>query len=190
MVERLPKQNEVANDTTDQQELARREQVERLRENVEKNAESAPEANQESARENVEKVLNQHEDEKKNTDAKELDKPKQAPRVRNKKALDASFTLEMKEARRHMSKPSQTFSKLIHNKTIEKTSEAVGSTIARPNAILYGSLFALIFTAGLYFWARYVGYPLSGFETIGAFFIGWLVGIIIDFVRITITGKQ
>ena len=107
-----------------------------------------------------------------------------------KPGSDAAFKLEMNEARKAMSAPSRTFSKFIHNKAVEKTSEAVGSTIARPNAMLAGSLFALILTAAIYFWARWAGYPLSGFETIGAFIIGWLVGIIFDFTRIMITGKQ
>ncbi len=107
-----------------------------------------------------------------------------------KPGSDAAFKLEMNEARKSMSAPSRTFSKFIHNKAIEKTSEAVGSTIARPNAMLAGSLFALGLTALVYFWARWAGYALSGFETIGAFIIGWLVGIIFDFTRIMITGKR
>ena len=84
----------------------------------------------------------------------------------------------------------RSIGKLIHAKAVEKTSEAVGSTIARPNAILSGSIMAFALTAGLYFWAKYVGYPLSGFETIGAFIIGWLVGMIYDFTRIMFTGKS
>ncbi len=107
-----------------------------------------------------------------------------------KPGSDAAFRLEMNEARKSMSPASRTFSKFIHNKTIEKTSEAVGSTIARPNAMLSGSLFALVLTAAIYFWARWAGYPLSGFETIGAFIIGWLIGIIFDFTRIMVTGKR
>ena len=96
----------------------------------------------------------------------------------------------MTDARREMSAPSRAFSKLIHTKAVEKSSEAVGSTVARPNAILSGSIMAFVLTAGLYFWAKYVGYPLSGFETIGAFIIGWLIGMIIDFTRIMFTGKS
>lgn len=101
-----------------------------------------------------------------------------------------AFKKTMSETRSHMSPAGKAFSTLIHNPAVEKASEAIGSTVARPNAILSGSLFALLFTTAIYLWTRYAGYPLSGFETIAAFIIGWLVGIIFDFVRIMITGKE
>jgi len=110
--------------------------------------------------------------------------------IRNKKTLDASFDREMKTVRSQMPPVSKAFSTIIHTKAVERTSEAASKTVARPNAILAGSTFALIFTAALYFWAKGAGYPLSGFETIAAFIIGWLCGIIFDFVRIAITGKS
>lgn len=110
--------------------------------------------------------------------------------VRNKKTLNKNFNDSMKLARRDMAAPSRAFSKVIHNPVVEKTSEALGSTVARPNAILFGSLFALVLTTGIYLWAKNAGYALSGFETIAAFIIGWLVGILFDFVRIMVTGKR
>ncbi len=102
----------------------------------------------------------------------------------------ANFKATMKDTQSHMSVPSRTFSKVIHNKTVEKTSEVVGSTVARPNAILAGSLSAFVFTLVIYLVAKYYGYPLSGFETIAAFAIGWIVGLLIDYLRIMITGKK
>lgn len=78
---------------------------------------------------------------------------------------------------------SRAFSKVIHQPIVDKASNAVGATIARPNAILFGALFALILSGGVYAVARYYGYALSGFEAIGSFIIGWIVGLIIDFVR-------
>lgn len=100
-----------------------------------------------------------------------------------------NFNRTMQEARTHMSAPSRTFSKVIHTPVVEKTSEVVGSTVARPNAILAGSVAAFILTLGLYLIARYYGYPLSGFETIGAFILGWVIGILFDYLRVMITGR-
>jgi hypothetical protein len=38
--------------------------------------------------------------------------------------------------------------------------------------------------------AKHYGYRLSGFEAIGAFIAGWLVGILYDFFKVMITGKK
>jgi hypothetical protein len=95
----------------------------------------------------------------------------------------------MSVAQAQMSTPARTFSKIIHNPVVEKTSEVVGATIVRPNAVLAGSVSALILVLGVYIIAHFFGYPLSGFETIGAFLLGWLIGIIYDFFYAMITGK-
>jgi len=82
------------------------------------------------------------------------------------------------------------FSKLIHNPAVEKTSEVVGSTVARPNAILAGAVVAFFAVLIVYLTAKHYGYILSGFETIGAFIVGWVLGILYDFFRVMITGKK
>lgn len=108
----------------------------------------------------------------------------------SKQERSASFKKHMKDAQAEMSLPERTFSKVIHNKAVEKTSEFVGSTIARPNAILAGGLMAFILVAAVYFLSKSLGYVLSGFETIGAFIIGWVLGILYDYLRVVITGKK
>ncbi len=96
----------------------------------------------------------------------------------------------MKVVRSELSTPSRVFSKVIHNPVVERTSEVVGSTVARPNAILSGSLFAGISVLGLYLIARHYGFALSGFETIATFMTGWALGIMFDLLRGMITGKR
>jgi hypothetical protein len=103
---------------------------------------------------------------------------------------DASFNATMQEVRTQLSAPSRTFSKVIHNKTVEKASEALGGTVARPNALLSGAVFAFIVTLSVYLIAKNLGYPLSGFESIGAFVLGWVIGIAYDFLKVMITGRQ
>lgn len=189
MAERLHT-NEQSPEKNELQEAAQA-QNERLKENRERAAEllKDTESNKaEKARDNIDKAIEKGREKANETEAATERQPKR--QLRTKKSLNTAFNTQMKDARREMSAPSRVFSKLIHNKAVEKTSEAIGSTIARPNAILSGSLFAFILTASLYFWAKYVGYPLSGFETIGAFIIGWLVGMILDFTRIMFTGKS
>ena len=71
----------------------------------------------------------------------------------------------MTEIQSEMSPASRTFSKVIHNPAVEKSSEVIGNTVARPNAILSGSAAAFILTAGIYLVAKHFGYSLSGTET-------------------------
>ena len=75
-----------------------------------------------------------------------------------------------------------TFSNIIHNKYIEPTSDLLGNTIARPNALLVGAITAFILTLITYTVAKTLGYSLSGSETIIAFGIGWAIGIIYDLI--------
>lgn len=107
-----------------------------------------------------------------------------------KKQRENSYKHTMKQIQSEMSAPARTFSKFIHNTVVEKSSEAIGSTLARPNAILAGSLMALVLVSGVYILAKIFGYRLSGFETIGAFMIGWAVGLIYDYVRFTALGRR
>lgn len=111
-------------------------------------------------------------------------------RTITKKDKEQSFNATMREVRTQMSPMNRAFSKIIHQPAIEKTSEFIGNTIARPNAILSGSLTAFLFTASFYLIARFNGYPLSGSETIASFVVGWCVGLIIDYIRLLFAGKK
>jgi hypothetical protein len=107
----------------------------------------------------------------------------------SRKERDASFNATMKEVRTHMPASSRVFSSVVHNKTVEKISESTGATIARPNAILSGAIAAFVVTLAVYLIAKNYGYPLSGFESIGAFVVGWLLGLVYDFLKVMITGR-
>lgn len=168
-----------------------KEQHERIQEQLERRAEKSETADVEKAKAEALDSARKAEklDESETTEAQIAEKPKKAPK-RNKKNLDISFNKQMSDVRHEMSAPSRTFSKIIHNKAVEKLSDGIGSTVARPNAILSGSVTAFVLVLSVYLLARYIGYPLSGFEVIGSFFLGWLLGIIFDFLRIMITGKR
>lgn len=111
-------------------------------------------------------------------------------RMITQKDRDASFVATMSEVQTHMTPASRSFSRVIHNKTVEKVSETTAATIARPNAILSGAVMAFIVTLALYLIAKNLGYVLSGFETIGAFVFGWVLGIAFDFLKVMITGRK
>lgn len=107
-----------------------------------------------------------------------------------KHAKDAAYEQTMRLIRTEMTGPSRLFSKVIHAPIVERSSEVIGGTLARPNAIMAGSSTALVLVLAVYILARTFGYRLSGFETIGAFMLGWLVGLIYDYVRVMALGRR
>ena len=110
--------------------------------------------------------------------------------VVSKKEQKASYQLHMKKLQEELPPVQRGFSKLIHNPAVEKTSEVLGSTVARPNAVLAGAVVAFFAVLVVYLTAKHFGYVLSGFETIGAFIVGWVLGVLYDFFRVMITGKK
>lgn len=101
-----------------------------------------------------------------------------------------SYTSTMRQIRSEMSAPARTFSKVIHNPAVEKVSDVVGGTAARPNAVLAGSVVATFLTLFSFLIAKQYGYRLSGFETIATFLLGWSIGLIYDYARLMLVGRR
>lgn len=165
------------------------ERREQLRENLERAGETSRENVDDTLHEALEKATSKEKLAEKHEVAERSPAERRGGR-RTTKELDTTFNVTMTEARNQMSAPSRAFSKVIHNKAVERVSEVAGSTIARPDAILSGAVFAFIMTLGVYLIAKNLGYPLSGFETIGAFALGWVLGITFDFVKVMVTGRK
>jgi hypothetical protein len=107
-----------------------------------------------------------------------------------KRSPEKAYRQTMQQIQGEMSAPARTFSKVIHNKAVEKVSDVAGTTIARPNALLSGAICAFVLVFALYLHARYFGYALQGSETIVAFIVGYALGITIDLIRTMIRGKR
>ncbi len=167
-----------------------REKLVELREQLAAEKEKTPEVDVGSIqREAFEKAQKNELEQKKEQERVATPERRQSGPI-SKAKHDESFKETMTEVRTHMSPASRTFSKVIHNRTVEKVSDVAGNTIARPNAILSGAVAAFILTLAAYLVAKNLGYPLSGFESIGAFAVGWLLGLTYDFVKIMVTGRR
>lgn len=90
------------------------------------------------------------------------------------------FSDIMEEVTHEMPKYRRYFSAFIHSPSIWMISDFLGRTIARPNAILFGAVLSFAVTIGVYLLSKNFGYSLSGFESIGAFLVGWITGILYD----------
>ena len=67
----------------------------------------------------------------------------------------SSYKQTMHSIQSEMSAPARVFSKFIHNKTVEKVSDVVASTVARPNAILSGAVCAFVLVLGVFVYCGY-----------------------------------
>lgn len=188
MAERL---NEQGNETLATPEVSA-EHYENLAEKYEKKAEKSDIENGEKKAEKAKKEALEHavSVEKGSAERKKTTSKTTKRRGISKKERDASFDQRMKSVRSEMSAPERAFSKVIHAKPIEKTSEVIGATIARPNAVLSGAVVAFIAVLAVYLMAKNLGYALSGFETIGAFIVGWVIGLLYDFFKVITTSKK
>lgn len=168
-------------------EATREAHHEQLREQHETKAERAPETSVETARAEVENAVAR---ETQPELAIEKAQPERRRGFISRKEKDNSYAATMRDIEGHMTPASRAFSRVIHNKTVERASDTIGSTVARPNAILTGAVAAFLFSLATLLIAKHYNYRLSGFEAIGAFAAGWLIGILYDFFRVMITGKR
>lgn len=168
------------------------QQREAIKHSLEKHENGRHESVDEVKKEALEKAASKHEKKEAHEKAAKAEKLTVEPRGHgriSKKQKDAALKKTLKTVQSELPLPSRAFSKLIHNRVVEKTSDAVGATVARPNAILAGSATAFVFTLAIFLVARYYGYPLSGSETIAGFVVGWATGILFDYLRVMISGK-
>ena len=170
-------------------ERAGKETQEKLREQIEQNAERGAERahDEESARYEAEQVAAEVAAEQQEKQSAVAEKAEQKPLTKDD--INKKYKETMTDMQAKLPKSSRVFSKVIHNPVIEKTSEVVGNTVARPNLIIAGAIGSLA-SVVIYAIARRYGYELSGFETIGAFIVGWIIGILYDFFKVMITGKK
>lgn len=188
MPERLNTTPEHTNNDHEALEQAGFERSAELAHELEKSIERGAEDNKEKAKQEALEAAAKAE-KKVTTEEAPTEKRRDTPAQRRARQK-ASFNVMMKDAQAHMSPATRTFSKVIHNKTVEKTSEVIGASVARPNAILAGSVTAFVLSLVIYLIANHNGYPLSGTEMIAAFVIGWAVGLLFDYIRVMISGKR
>jgi len=156
-------------------------------EKLEERAERAVEQQHEGIDEAHREALEQAE----TSQTAETEKPaaSETPRQITKTDRTDSYRKTMEKMQSELPPASRTFSKVIHNPAVEKASEAIGSTVARPNLIIAGALGAIA-SVIIYFVARHYGYVLSGSETIILFGCGWVIGAIIEYARVGFLNKR
>lgn len=179
MSEKLKSTVENAVDTKELTELSNKRAAE-----IERSLKEAAEKEKSNAEsENIEheaiEIATLHEEQQEKKESKETKEDKPL----TKKDIEASYKKTLENVQDQLSAPSRAFSKVIHNPVVEKTSDAIGNTVARPNLIISGALGAIA-SVIVYFIAKRYGYLLSGSETIILFVAGWSIGAVIEYARV------
>lgn len=143
---------------------------------------------QEQRAEAAREAINQHEN-----------APEPAPAVEAAPAapaftarLDAlvNYTQTVQSLQRRLGPVSRTFSQVIHNTAVEKTSEALESTVMRPSIVTGALWSAAIVGLGLYLVARHFGYALSGSEMLVSMLIGGVIGGLLETAARAVRGRH
>ncbi len=107
---------------------------------------------------------------------------KQHPVLINKQLKDMAYSRSMTRVRKHLSLPSKLFSKAIHSKILDKPSEVVGNTVARPSGMLGGALLATIGTSVLLWVTKHYGYSYNYLAVIMLFALGMIFGLVTELI--------
>ena len=91
-----------------------------------------------------------------------------------------SYEFTMKSLRHRLSPVSRSFSKVIHQPIIEKTSEVIGKTVLRPSVSIGATTTAFIVGLFLYLTARQYGFELRGSAIWIALLVGGFGGLIVE----------
>lgn len=99
-----------------------------------------------------------------------------------------NFDRTLASVRRKLSPPERQFSKLVHKPAVEKTSDVLGKTIARPSGILFGGIFSFVLSLGAYLLARHLGgelhYSIFSLTFVGGYVFGLFVELVWRFIRV------
>ncbi len=102
------------------------------------------------------------------------------PKVVSRRERDAVFQSTMQQVRHQLTPAQRTFSRLVHAKPVEATSELLEETVFRTSFLWGGVIGGLIFGGALYLVARVQGFELSGSEFIIGLVLGGLIGFLIE----------
>lgn len=194
MTEKIKNSLENSANSANELEQAGAEQLTRIKNTLEEQSTNLEKSDdngekEDSARQEALEVA--HSSEKQDSEKAQKESEKQpVDNLLTRDVVNARYQETLEGMRSRLpSKASQAFSKVIHNPIVDKTSEVIGDTVARPNLVVAGAIGAIT-SVVVYFIARRYGYPLSGSETIGLFIAGWMIGAIIEFARAGFLNKK
>lgn len=101
-----------------------------------------------------------------------------------------AFSRAMTRTRKKLSAPSRAFSKVAHISAVDKPSEFIGKTVARPAGMMWGAIFAFVGTSALLWITRRYGYEYNYLVVILLFVGGAIFGTALEGLFYVIRGKK
>lgn len=89
-----------------------------------------------------------------------------------------------------LSKPSKSFSKVVHSPIIDNVSNITAQTVARPNGILGGSVMAFVGSCVLLYFSKHYGFRYNYLVAFGLFVVGYLLGSLIEIIVWTFYSRK
>ena len=183
----IAKQSQQEKSAADMKSEAQRQQaIDKAREQLkatEKQAEKSAEKKAETQAEKSDKKAEKPEPKAEKAEPKEKPAETQetkAAQSSGRRARKQAYDHTMEQVRSQLSPSQQVFSRFVHSRPIEYTSELLEETFYRPSFLLGGTVGALLFGGALYISARVFGFELSGSEFTLGIIGGGLVGFILE----------
>lgn len=115
---------------------------------------------------------------------------KRHPVLVNKQLKDMAYLRAMTRVRKHLSLPSKAFSKVVHSKAVERPSEIIGNTVARPSGMLGGAFVAAVGSSILLWITKHYGYEYNYLAVVLLFVIGLTLGLAVEILWKTVKLKK
>lgn len=145
--------------------------------------EKLQEAHEDGQKPSVEALINKVEKEALSSSEyrKEEKKPASShPALVNKQLKDMAYSRALVRTRKHLSIASRVFSKAVHSKILDRPSESIGKTIARPSSMMGGAIVAFIGTSLLLWITKKYGYEYNYLAAVLLFGIGMILGLVVE----------
>ena len=152
--------------------------AEKLNRELESNAEKAVNAQRNT--ENIATKVEQLAVSGKEMGRSETADKKQHPVLVNKQLKEMAYSRAMTRVRKHLSLPSRMLSRTVHSKALERPSEIIGNTVARPSGVLGGALIATIGSSVLLWLTKHFGYTYNYLAVILLFVMGLVLGVTVE----------
>lgn len=96
----------------------------------------------------------------------------------------------LSKTRQKLPKPAQTFSKVVHNETVEKVSAVGASTVSRPSGVLGGSICAFIGSLIVLYMSKHYGFRYNYLLLFVLFVGGFMIGSVVELSIWLVHGRK
>lgn len=100
----------------------------------------------------------------------------------NKELKASAYKRTLKKARSQLSAPEKTFSRVVHNPIVEKTSDLAAKTVARPSGILIGGIGAFLGTLAILYISKRSGFTYNYLLFLLIFVAFYVLGVTLELV--------